>query len=55
MIEVYMARLGLESGAAGWKAQTIPLSHGGTQCTIHSQCKFDTTIKVANKSTFILN
>ena len=25
-----MVCLGLEPGAAGWKAQTIPLSYGGT-------------------------
>ena len=27
-----MVCLGLEPGAAGWKAQTNPLSYGGTPC-----------------------
>ena len=27
-----MACLGVEPGAAGWKAQTNPLSYGGTPC-----------------------
>ena len=30
MIKVYMACLGVESGAAEWKGQTKPLSYGGT-------------------------
>ena len=29
-----MVCLGLEHGAAGWKAQTNPLSHGGTPCRL---------------------
>ena len=32
-----MAYLGVEAGAAGWKAQTNPLSYGGTTwaCSYH--------------------
>ena len=31
--KVYMVCFGLEPGAAGWKAQTNPLSYGGTPRT----------------------
>ena len=30
LMQAYMLCLGLEPRAAGWKVQTIPLSHGGT-------------------------
>ena len=30
-----MACLGVEPGAAGWKAQTNPLSYGGTQTKLY--------------------
>ena len=30
LIKALMVCLGLEPGAAGWKAQTNPLSYGGT-------------------------
>ena len=31
MIKDWMVYLGLEPGAAGWKAQRNPMSHDGTQ------------------------
>ena len=35
MIKAYMVCLGLEPGAAGWKAQTNPLSYGNIPCFEH--------------------
>ena len=34
LIKVKMLCLGLKPGAAGWKAQTNPLSYGGTPFSI---------------------
>ena len=33
-----MVCLGLEPGAAGWKAQTNPLSYGGTPFSLFLNC-----------------
>ena len=33
LIKALMVCLGLKPGAAGWKVQTNPLSHGGIPCT----------------------
>ena len=39
-----MACLGVEPGAAGWKAQTNPLSYGGTPIFLHFLQKYFITL-----------
>ena len=46
-----MACLGVEPGAAGWKAQTNPLSYGGTPWPISSLAN---STSVLNPTSYVL-
>ena len=47
-MKAQMMCLGLEPGAAGWKAQTNPLSYGGTRfvCLVLTKDVFDLVLKI---------